>query len=146
MIFLKRNGDMVMSEWTDAKIRWAATKIQASIRGLLQRWRDLREHYRRGGQRLGLKEKKATGYLARIRWRARGDMQLRLVPQTPAQMNLTMQRNDRWKRRLRRHYGETVAEGVIDLWIRRTVNTMFRRIRWFDHRKRLGVKLLDFGS
>lgn len=129
----------------------AATKIQASIRGLLQRWRDLKEHYK-GIGRLALKERSrfpgpslgfdAVGY-ATLR---RGDMQLRLVPQTPAQMNLTAQRNDRWRRRLRRHYGETVAEGVIDLFYRRKLNTIFRKMKWFDHRKRLGVKLLDFGS
>jgi len=118
-----------------------ATRLQASIRGLLQRWRDLKQDLK-GIGRLQLK---GLGSFASPYRTFNYDMQLRFV-QTPAQLARTQSNIKRWKRRLRREHGETVAEGVLDSYYLRQINTIFKKINWFDHRKRLGVKLLDFGS
>ena len=118
-----------------------ATRLQASIRGLLQRWRDLKQDLK-GIGRLQLK---GLGSFASPYRTFNYNMQLRFV-QTPAQLARTQSNMKRWKRRLRREHGETVAEGVLDSYYLRQINTIFKKINWFDHRKRLGVKLLDFGS
>ena len=116
-----------------------ATRLQASMRGLLQRWRDLKQDLK-GMGRLAFTERPVS-----IREVFQGDMQLRLF-QTPAQVARTQSNIKRWRRRLRRQHGETVAEGVLNSYYLRHTNTLFEKINWFDHRKRLGVKLLDFGS
>ena len=115
-----------------------ATRIQASIRGLLQRWRDLKESFK-GVMRWGSME---LGFSDNLR---RGDMQYRLHT-THTQLVRQERRFDRLRRRLRRQHGETVAAAVVDSQFRKRLNTIDRTQKWFDHRKRLGVKLLDFGS
>ena len=119
----------------------AASVIQRYLRGLLQRWRDLKR-YLKGIGHFALKE---LGSDWMLRKRFNYNTQLRFV-QTPAQLARTQSNMKRWKRRLRREHGETVAEGVLDSYYRRQLNTIFKKINWFDHRKRLGVKLLEFGS
>ena len=115
-----------------------ATRLQASIRGLLQRWRDLNESFK-GVMRWGSMQ---LGFDDNLR---RGDMQYRLHT-THTQLVRQERRFDRLRRRLRRQHGETVAAAVVDSQFRKRLNTIDRTQKWFDHRKRLGVKLLDFGS
>ena len=128
-----------MSEWTDAKIRWAATKIQASIRGLLQRWRDLNLICK--GSWILTEE--APDHLCSKR--QRGNMQLHLHA-TPIKIKATQSKTDRFQRRIRRAYTEPVALGMLRLFYTRRMTTLDKKTIWINHRKRLGVKLLDFGS
>ena len=119
----------------------AASVIQRYLRGLLQRWRDLKR-YLKGIGHFALKE---LGSDWMLRKRFNYNTQLRFV-QTPAQFARSLSNIKRWYRRLRRQHGWRVAKGVVDSYYLRQINTKDRKTKWFDHRKRLGVKLLDFGS
>ena len=128
-----------MSEWTDAKIRWAATKIQASIRGLLQRWRDLKAI-----TYVQLNKEMMHGK------RARGNIDVRL--RFKLGFDERHNREQRLIRRLRREYGglallnNRYAYNVTRNMYRKIMSLIVKREDWLTHRKRLGVKLLDFGS
>ena len=81
---------------------WWATRIQASMRGLLQRWRELKQL-----TRLTLIETKAPFR------RLRGDVEVQ-IRRTVTNTTQYMQNTQRWRRRLHRQYGATVGDRVLE--------------------------------